>query len=114
MSPQFSAAYLEAIGFFFSQPCARAAPAGRAAGSRPCHGRAAFSLDKGQAAVWLNYNPEGRLLPQAIHAAGTVYDGTKVVLAALFEVEGFSRPDDIEQQAADVADSLSTHHGIPA
>ena len=47
-----------------------------------------------------------------MHAAGLVYDGTKVVLAVLWELEGFNRPADIETQVAAIAASKETHHSV--
>ena len=63
------------------------------------HGRACFSLQKNEAAVWTTYNEHGKLAGEAIHAAGTaVYGGTKLVVAALWTLQGFHRPTDIDTQ----------------
>ena len=76
------------------------------------HGRVRFSLEKREAAVWVNYDHSGHLLEDAVHAAGLVYEGCKTVLAALWEIQGFDRPVDINEQAATIASSQSTHHGV--
>jgi hypothetical protein len=62
------------------------------------HGRACFSLQKNQAAVWTTYNEDGQLAGEAVHAAGTVYSGEKLVVAALWTLKGFRRPADIAAQ----------------
>jgi hypothetical protein len=62
------------------------------------HGQACFSLRllKHEAAVWVTtyYDSHGQLLGESVHAAGTVYGGTKLVVAALC-VDGawFQSPD---------------------
>jgi hypothetical protein len=38
------------------------------------------------------------LLDESVHAAGTVYGGTKLVVAALSTLRGFNRPTDIDKQ----------------
>jgi hypothetical protein len=35
---------------------------------------------------------------EAVHAAGTVYGGTKLVVADLWTLQGFHRPTDIDTQ----------------
>ena len=76
------------------------------------HGRVRLHLEEQEAALSTNYDSSGRLLADAIHAAGLVFGGTKRVLTAFWEVEGFVRPADIEEQATAIADSSSTHHGV--
>ena len=76
------------------------------------HGRVRLHLEEQEAAIWTNYDSDGRLLEDAIHAAGLVFSGTKRVLAAFWEVEGFARPTDIEEQATTIANSSNTHHGV--
>jgi hypothetical protein len=41
----------------------------------------------------------GRLLAEAVHAAGTVFSGTKLVVAALWVMQGVKRARDIGEQA---------------
>jgi hypothetical protein len=54
-------------------------------------------------AVWTSYDRHGKLLAEAVHAAGTVFSGTKLVLAALWTLRGFARPADVQQQASAIA-----------
>ena len=69
------------------------------------HGRACFSLLKHEAAVWTTYDRggHGQLLGESVHAAGTVYGGTKLVVAALWTLRGFNRPTDIDKQTRLIA-----------
>jgi hypothetical protein len=43
------------------------------------------------------------LLGESIHAAGTAYGGTKLVVAALWTLRGFNRPTDIHKQTRLIA-----------
>jgi hypothetical protein len=72
------------------------------------HGRHYFSLEKRQAAVWTTYDEHGQLRPEAVHAAGTVYSGTKLVVAALWTLHGFKRPVDIDEQVRIIAKHAHT------
>jgi hypothetical protein len=45
----------------------------------------------------------GQLLGESVHAAGTVYGGTKLVVAALRTLRGFNRPTDIDKQTRLIA-----------
>jgi hypothetical protein len=66
------------------------------------HGRACFSLQKNKAAVWTTYNEHGQLAGEAIHAAGTVCGGTKLVVAALWTLQGCHRPPDLDTQVGPI------------
>jgi hypothetical protein len=61
------------------------------------HGRACFSPQEHEAAVWTTYGEHGQLACEAVHVAGTVYGGTELVVAALWALQGFSRPSDSEE-----------------
>ncbi len=52
------------------------------------------------------------MLAEAVHAAGMVYSGTKMVLAILWEIEGFKRPDNIHDQATEISNNKRTHKGV--
>jgi hypothetical protein len=67
------------------------------------HGRACFSLLKHEAAVWTTYDGHGQLLGESVHTAGTVYGGTKLVVAALWALRGFNRPTGIDKQTRLIA-----------
>jgi hypothetical protein len=73
------------------------------------HGRAYFSLLKHEAAVWTTYDGHGQLLGESVHAAGTVYGGTKLVVAALWTLRGFNRPTDIDKQTRLIATGAHSH-----
>ena len=78
------------------------------------HGRAMLSLVKGEAAVWPSYNRGGRLLEDAIHAAGRVFDGEKVIVAALWTLDGFKRApiEEMDKQARLIAQGKATHRSV--
>jgi hypothetical protein len=42
-------------------------------------------------------------LGESVHAAGTVYGGTKLVVSALWALRGFNRPTDIDKQTRLIA-----------
>jgi hypothetical protein len=44
------------------------------------------------------YDGHGQLLGESVHAAGTVYGGTKLVVTALWALRGFNHPTDIDKQ----------------
>jgi hypothetical protein len=58
-----------------------------------------------QVVVWTTYDGHGhgQLLEESVHAAGTVYGGTKLVVAALWAPRGFNRPTDIDKQVGLIA-----------
>ena len=55
--------------------------------------------------MWTTYDRDGhgQLLGESVHAAGTVYGGTKLVVAALWALRGFNRPTDIDKQTRLIA-----------
>jgi hypothetical protein len=54
--------------------------------------------------VWTTNDGHGQLLGgESVHAAGTVYGGTKLVVAALWALRGFNRPTDIDKQTRLIA-----------
>jgi hypothetical protein len=59
-------------------------------------GQFSFSLQKDQAAVcltaWTTCDEHGKLMAEAVHAAGTVFSGTKPVAAVMWALQDFKRP----------------------
>jgi hypothetical protein len=49
------------------------------------------------------YTSRGQLLGDSVHAAGTVYGGTELLVAALWALRGFNRPTDIDKQTRLIA-----------
>jgi hypothetical protein len=56
------------------------------------HGRACFPLLK-----------HGQLLGESVRAAGTVYGGTELVVAALWALRGFNRPTGVDKETRLIA-----------
>jgi hypothetical protein len=53
-------------------------------------GEPAFATEA-RSGVWTTYDDHGQLLDESVHEAGTVYGGTKLVVAALWALRGFNR-----------------------
>ena len=60
--------------------------------------------------MWTTYDGHGQLLGESVHAAGTVYGGAKLVVAALWTLRGFNRPTDIDKQTRLIA--KGTHRAV--
>ena len=72
------------------------------------------TLDPNGPTGYVGSHRGGRLLEDAIHAAGRVFDGEKVIVAALWTLDGFKRApvEEMDKQARLIAQSKATHRSV--